>query len=72
MSLTRLSDRIDKNEAGEETIIKRYGMWGTMSEIEKRGSYYFVIDPNKKEVEKFKRLVDAESFLKELVTSGHA
>lgn len=72
MSLTRLSDRIDKNEAGEETIIKRYGMWGTMSEIEKRGSYYFVIDSNKKEVEKFKRLVDAESFLKELVTSGHA
>lgn len=72
MSLTRLSDRIDKDEAGEETIIKRYGMWGTMSEIEKRGSYYFVIDPNKKEIEKFKRLVDAESFLKELVTSGHA
>lgn len=72
MSLTRLSDRIDKDEAGEETIIKRYGMWGTMSEIEKRGSYYFVIDPNKKEVEKFKRLVDAESFLKELVTNGHA
>ena len=69
--LTRLSDRIETEPDGGEVIIKRYGMWGTMSEIEKRGSYYFVIDPNKKEVEKFKRLADAESFLKELVTSGH-
>ncbi len=68
--LTRLSDRIETEPDGGEVIIKRYGMWGTMSEIENREKSYFVVHPNKKE-KKFNTLAEAEKYLKELVASGH-
>ena len=68
--LTRLSDRIETEPDGGEVIIKRYGMWGTMSEIEKRGQNWFVVHPNMME-EKFKRRADAEEYLKGVVNRGH-
>ena len=38
MSLTRLTDRIEpEGPDGGEVVIRRYGMWGTSSEIEVRG-----------------------------------
>lgn len=67
--LTRLSDRIETGPDGGEVIIKRYGMWGTVSEIEKRGRNWFVVHPNEKE-EKFKTMADAEVYLKEVVDRG--
>ena len=67
--LTRLSDRIETGPDGGEVIIKRYGMWGTMSEIEKRGRNWFVVHPNEKE-EKFKTMADAEVYLKGVVNRG--
>lgn len=67
--LTRLSDRIETDPDGGEVIIKRYGMWGTMSEIEQRGRDWVVIHSNKKE-KKFKRLADAEEYLKGVVNRG--
>ena len=61
--LTRLTDRIDATDDGE-VVVRRYGMWGTTSEIEVRGKKFFVVHSNKKEKE-FKRLCDAEDYLKE-------
>lgn len=68
MSLTRLQDRIEKNTTGgeEETVIKRYGMWGTNVEIEKRGRYWFAVHPDKKEL-KFNTRDEAEIYLKGLI-----
>ena len=64
-NLSRLTDRIEDGPDG--TIkIKRYGMWGTMTEIEVRGRKYFVVHPNKKEKE-FKRLIDAQIYLNDFV-----
>jgi len=65
--LTRLTDRIEAlpDDEGEQ-VIKRYGMWGTTAEIEKRGRVWFVIYPDGN-IDKFKTLTEAEGCLKELV-----
>ena len=63
--LTRLTDRIDIAADGSATRIVRYGMWGTMSEIERRGRTWFVVHPNKKE-KQFKTRAEAELYLAEL------
>ena len=62
--LTRLTDRIDVDPDGGEMVVKRYGMWGTTTEIEVRKRKYVMVFPNKKE-KTFKRLIDAELYLKE-------
>lgn len=67
--LTRLSDRIDCKPDGGEIRVVRYGMWGAMSEIERRGRKWFVVHQNKKEKE-FKSLAEAEIYLTEIVRKG--
>lgn len=67
--LNRLTDRIEQDAEKGEIIIRRYGMWGTSAEVESRGSY-FVVKHKGNEI-KLKRLVDAEAYLKGLV-SGEA
>lgn len=64
--LTRLQDRTDTDKNGKEIKIVRYGMWGTGSEIERRGRMWFVVHPNKKE-KQFKNRTEAEQFLKESI-----
>lgn len=68
--LTRLTDRIDIAADGSETLIVRYGMWGTMSEIERRGRKWFVVHPNKKE-KQFKNRTEAEQYV-ELSVNIHS
>ena len=63
--LTRLSNRIDEDQDGSQLVIKRYGMWGTTAEIEVRKRKFVVVFPNHKE-KTFKRLIDAELYLKEM------
>ena len=64
MLLTRLSDRVDTDPDGGQLVVRRYGMWGTNTEIEIRKRKVVMVFSNKKE-KTFKRLVDAELFLKE-------
>lgn len=66
MSSTRLTDRIEsEGPDGGEVVVRRYGMWGTSSEIEVRGkNKYFVVHPNKKE-KNFRTLAEAEKYLEE-------
>ena len=64
--LTRLQDRTDTDKDGKEIKIVRYGMWGTGSEIERRGRKWFVVHPNKKE-KQFKNRTEAEQYLKESI-----
>lgn len=66
MALTRLSDRIETNDMGEETRIKRYGMWGTNVEVETADKHFRIVYPNGK-FEKCRSLELAEIRLKELV-----
>lgn len=63
--LNRLTDRFEDGPDGPIRV-KRYGMWGTGSEVEVRGRKYFVVHPNKKE-KRFKRLIDAQSYLNDFV-----
>ena len=67
--LLRLTDRFEEMEDGKELKIIRYGMWGTTSEIERRGRKWFVVHPNKKE-KQFKNLAEAEIYLKEYMKGG--
>ena len=66
--LSRLADRFEDGPKGKIRI-KRYGMWGTGSEIEVRERKYYVVHPNKKEKE-FQSLVDAQIYLNSFVCSG--
>ena len=59
--LTRLTDRIDASDDGE-VVVRRYGTWGTSSEIEVRNRKFYVVHPNKKE-KKFKTRAEAELYL---------
>ena len=65
--LTRLADRIEMNEKNEEVIVKRFGMWGTTAEVESCKDGYVVIHPNGERL-KLKRLIDAEAYMKGLVS----
>ena len=47
--LTRLTDRMEKDSAGKDVKIIRYGMWGVNAEIERRGRKFVVIRHGKKE-----------------------
>lgn len=47
--LTRLTDRIEKDENGEDLTIKRYGMWGTTKEIERIARNKYKIVPGSDE-----------------------
>lgn len=67
--LSRLTDRFEDGPDGKKIKIVRYGMCGTSTEIERRGRKWFVVHPNRKEKE-FKRRIDAELYLKELVYPG--
>jgi len=62
--LTRLTDRIEEGTDGKQAKVVRYGMWGTTSEIERRGRKWFVVHPNKKE-KQFKNRAEAELYLQE-------
>ncbi|MBQ1789808.1 MAG: hypothetical protein II008_06510 [Oscillospiraceae bacterium] len=65
--LNRLAGRIETVEPDKTMKIARYGMWGTTAEIERRGpKKWTVVQLRKKDVE-FKRLVDAEEYLLDLV-----
>jgi len=63
--LNKLTDRFEDGPDGPIRI-KRYGMWGTSSEVEVRGRKYFVVHPNRKE-KQFKRLIDAQIYLNDFV-----
>lgn len=64
--LNRLADRFEPGKKKPVKII-RYGIWGTTAEIERRGPKKFaVVQKGKKEIA-FKRLVDAEAYMLELV-----
>ena len=65
-NLNRLSDRFEEGPDGKIRI-KRYGMWGTGTEIEGRGKKYYVVHPNRKEKE-FEKLIDAQIYLDEFVS----
>lgn len=62
--LSRLTDRVETDSDGNDIKIIRYGMWGTSSEIERRGREWFVVHPNKKE-KKFKNRTEAEYYLRD-------
>ena len=65
--LNRLADKIEHGEKDKAVKIARYGMWGPTAEIERRGpKKWTVVQKRKKDVE-FKKLVDAEEYLLELV-----
>lgn len=64
--LTRLTDRIEMAADGNGTVkIIRYGMWGITAEIERHGRKFVVIN-GKHKPEEFRRLVDAEEYMREL------
>ena len=69
MNLTRLQDRIDKEEDGSEVVVKRYGLWGTNVEIEVKNRKTEVVYPKGKR-EHFPTLGDAELRLQEIVAKG--
>lgn len=60
--LTRLSDRYEVGQDGQKLRIIRYGMWGSTSEIEKRGKKYVIVHKNGKE-RVCKSLEEAEVYL---------
>lgn len=60
--VTRLTDRIEEGRNGKKIRIKRYGVWGTTSEVESRRRKWVVVHPNKKEKE-FKYLEEALEYL---------
>lgn len=62
--VTRLTDRIEEGPEGKKIRIKRYGVWGTTSEVESRKRRWVVVHPNKKE-KKFKYLEEALGYLKD-------
>jgi hypothetical protein len=64
--VTRLTDRIEEGPNGKPIRIKRYGVWGTTSEVESRKRKWVVVHPNKKEKE-FKYLEEALKYLYDLV-----
>lgn len=64
--ITRLADRVEDGPNGKVKI-KRYGLWGTNAEIEKRGKEKYVL-VNWKESREFKHLEEAEIYLQELVS----
>ena len=64
--LTRLTDRMEKDSAGKDVKIIRYGMWGVNAEIERRGRKFVVIRQGKKN-EEFKTREEAELFMKALL-----
>lgn len=64
--LTRLTDRMEDGPDGPGTVkIIRYGMWGITAEIERHGRKFVVIN-GKHKPEEFRRLVDAEEYMREL------
>ena len=63
--VSRLQDRIEEGPNGKPIRIKRYGVWGTTSEVESRKRKWVVVHPNKKEKE-FKYLEEALKYLYEL------
>lgn len=67
--LSRLTDRFEEGPDGEKIKIVRYGLWGTTSEIERRGRKWFVVHPNKKE-KQFKSREEAELYLEEVRRIG--
>lgn len=64
--VTRLTDRIEEGPNGKPIRIKRYGVWGTTSEVESRKRKWVVVHPNKKEKE-FEYLEEALKYLYDLV-----
>ena len=62
--VTRLTDRIEEGPNGKPIRIKRYGVWGTTSEVESRKRKWVVVHPNKKEKE-FEYLEEALKYLEE-------
>lgn len=63
--LTRLTDRVEKGQDGETVKTKRWGLWGTMSEIEKRGKKFVIVSRGKAGKE-YDSLDEAELGLKAL------
>ena len=64
--LTRLTDRVEKGPDDQNIKIRRWGLWGTMSEIEKRGKKQYVIVTRGKVKAEFESLEEAELKLREL------
>ena len=64
MELSRLTDRIDVDDDGEH-IVKRYGMWGTMVEVESCERKYTVVYPDGKK-EKHRTLEECRQTLEAL------
>lgn len=62
-ALSRLTDRIETDDAGKEVQIPRYGVWGSNLEIERRGPKRFVVRMPRGKEETFRSLDEAEHFI---------
>ena len=66
MALTRLTDPIEQDEEGNDIVTRRFGMWGTMAEIEICKKRVEVVHPDGKR-KHFKTKEEAEVYMKTLI-----
>lgn len=63
--LTRLTDRIEKDQDGNDVRIIRYGMWARIAEIEKHKRKYLIVCKGKT-LQTFNTLEEASIYLEQM------